>query len=475
MNGLRGALARQVGAGVALLTLLAMSGCNGFVDPTELMPVEAKPRLVNVLTHLDTAVEEEDEIYRNATEVRPSDLVYVPRDYVIGKNDMIQTSIVGLVQQDVETQVVRRVSESGKISLPMIGQIDAEGKTEAQLEQAIIQSYRDRQLIQNAQVSVVVVEARNRTFTITGSVQAVGQYAIVDSNFRLLDAIALARGVSSPTGIQYVYVIRHRDQDVSETPDTMPANAPGTQPTPDILAPRSEVPNMLPKLLQAAPEQGAANAPAQVNPADGRTVTPADGQPMQIQQGQMVPANKEPANTGTIATAPSAQNPSGFEFNDLKEPSDTRVIRVPYEPLKRGELKYNIVIRPQDFIIVPDVVVGEYYMGGHILRTGVYSLTARDITLRQAVISAGGLDQLAIPERTEIVRKVGRLKMVYSRVNLAKVFAGEEPDILLKPDDQISVGTNALAPFLAAFRAGFRVTYGFGFLYDRNFWEQNNQ
>jgi polysaccharide export outer membrane protein len=459
---------------VALLTLLAMSGCNGFLDPTEMMPVEAKPRLVNVLTHLDTAVEEEDEIYRNATEVRPSDLVYVPRDYVLGKNDMVQVSVVGLVSPDVETTIVRRVSESGKLSLPWIGQIDAEGKTEGQLEQAISQAYRDQQFIQRAQVSVVVVEARNRTFTITGSVQAVGQYAIVDANFRLLDAIALARGVTQPTGIQYVYVIRHRDQDVGETPGTMPTmTAPGTQPTPDVLAPRSEVPNMLPKLLQATPEQGAANAPAQVGPAEGRTVTPADGQPMQIQQGQMVPANKEPTGTGTIATEPSPQSPGGFEFNDLKEPSDTRVIRVPYEPLKRGELKYNIVIRPQDFIVVPDVVVGEYYMGGHILRTGVYSLTARDITLRQAVISAGGLDQMAIPERTEIVRKVGRLKMVYSRVNLAKVFAGEEPDILLKPDDQISVGTNALAPFLAAFRSGFRATYGFGFLYDRNFWNEN--
>jgi hypothetical protein len=64
--------------------------------------------------------------------------------------------------------------------------------------------------------------------------------------------------------------------------------------------------------------------------------------------------------------------------------------------------------------------------------------------------------------------------MVYARVNLTKVFAGEEPDILLKPDDQITVGSNAIAPFLAAIRAGFRATYGFGFLYDRNFWEANN-
>jgi len=35
------------------------------------------------------------------------------------------------------------VSESGKISLPLIGQIQAEGLTEAQLEQAITAAYRE--------------------------------------------------------------------------------------------------------------------------------------------------------------------------------------------------------------------------------------------------------------------------------------------------------------------------------------------
>jgi polysaccharide biosynthesis/export protein len=37
------------------------------------------------------------------------------------------------------------------------------------------------------------------------------------------------------------------------------------------------------------------------------------------------------------------------------------------------------------------------------------------------------------------------------------------------------VGTNAMASFLAAARGAFRVTYGFGFLYDRNFFEGVNQ
>ena len=61
------------------------------------------------------------------------------------------------------------------------------------------------------------------------------------------------------------------------------------------------------------------------------------------------------------------------------------------------------------------------------------------------------------------------------RVNLVKVFEGKQPDIFLKPYDIVQVGTNALAPFFAALRNGFRITYGFGFLYDRNFYLDPSQ
>lgn len=460
---------RQVASLAAVLAVGVLSGCEtkSWFDPSELGRYNNSPKVVDVLKNLDTGVDETADVqFANAVDVRPGDLVYRASDYVIGKNDLLQISIVGLVQADQESVVVRRVSESGFISLQLIGAIKAEGLTEGQLEQLITQTYRDRQQIQDARPSVVTAEARNRSFSISGSVAQPGQYAIVDSDFRLLDALVLARGVTSPTGIENIYIIRKTSRDGSESDLPATGGAPASQPTPDVLAPRTMAPLRGPSYLQA---QGAANAPAAVAPAEGRTVT-VDGKPMEIQSGQMVPAGQVTAQVGQ--TTPSTGG--GFQFNDLKEPSDSRVIRVPYEKLKRGELRYNVVIRPQDTIIVPDVVVGEYYMGGHIARTGVYSLTARDITLRSAVIAAGGLDQLAIPERTEIVRKVSRFKKVYSRVNLAKVFEGEEPDILLKPDDEIMVGTNAIAPFLAAFRNAFRITYGFGFLYDRNFYDANN-
>ena len=125
--------------------------------------------------------------------------------------------------------------------------------------------------------------------------------------------------------------------------------------------------------------------------------------------------------------------------------------------------------------MLPQPEAGEFYMGGHVARVGVYSLTGRQITLKQAIISAGMLDEVAIPERTEIIRRIGRDREVFVRVNLVKVFEGKQPDIFLKPYDIIQVGTNAGAPFLAAIRNAFRITYGFGFLYDRNFYQDKTQ
>jgi hypothetical protein len=177
-----------------------------------------------------------------------------------------------------------------------------------------------------------------------------------------------------------------------------------------------------------------------------------------------------------VAAPTRAGTGGGFEFNDLPMPENIRIIHVPLAKLKNGDVRYNVVIRPKDVIIVQQLQTGEYYMGGHVARPGAYTLTGRPVTLKEAVIAASMLDQLAIPERTDIVRRLGSDREVFVRVNLAKIFAGQQSDIYLKPDDQVMVGTNALAPFLAAARGAFRLTFGFAFLYDRNYAaEENNR
>ena len=112
-------------------------------------------------------------------------------------------------------------------------------------------------------------------------------------------------------------------------------------------------------------------------------------------------------------------------------------------------------------------------MSGHVNAPGVYALNGQKVTVTQAVAAARMLDQLAIPARSKLVRRQvlpnGEEVEVHARIDLAKIFAGKEPNLYLHPNDEIRVGTNFAAPWIATLRNAFRLTYGFGFLYDRNY------
>ncbi|HMB95621.1 MAG TPA: hypothetical protein VKK61_06240, partial [Tepidisphaeraceae bacterium] len=81
------------------LIVLMVSGCDtqSFFDPSEMGSYPRKPLPVPILKNLDTGIEEPDDRYASATDIRPSDLVAVPTDYVIGRNDLLQVSITDLV------------------------------------------------------------------------------------------------------------------------------------------------------------------------------------------------------------------------------------------------------------------------------------------------------------------------------------------------------------------------------------------
>jgi polysaccharide export outer membrane protein len=133
-------------------------------------------------------------------------------------------------------------------------------------------------------------------------------------------------------------------------------------------------------------------------------------------------------------------------------------------------MQYNVVIRPGDIIRVPAPVAGNVYIGGQISRPGTYFLPGDgDLNLKQLIISAGGLTGLAIPERVDLIRRVADNQEVTVRINFRDITNGRAPDFFLKPNDTINIGTSFIATPLAVFRNGFRASYGFGFILDRNF------
>lgn len=445
-------LPRTLAAGsLALLVGFTTAGCEwkSFLDPSELVDPEkshqlnpngrARPRVQTILSELDLGLESPVEAFGGARDVQARDLQVTIEDYRITPRDLLRITIANYPNEGMSVPEGYTVTETGQISLPDVGQIEVAGLTENEVQGRIENAFREAGLLIDPSVSVLVIEAYGRVFSLMGAVGQPGRYQLLKSDFRMLDALSLAGGVGDyRTSSQYAYIIRSTEERQGPA-GRPPANQPGRQNNTgqddDPLRPRSEA--------KPAPRQ---DAPAAW---DGPTFATAAA----VQQDQ-----------------------GGFDgFQAPEAPPSTEIIRVPLSELMGGAMQYNVVIQPDDTIIIPNPETGFYFVGGHVNTPGTYQiLPDSQLTVKQAIISARGLDPVAIPARTQLVRRVGD-QDVFVRINLAKIFTGQEPDLYVQPRDMILVGTNFPAPFLAALRNGFRVTYGFGFLYDRNFAVDRNQ
>jgi polysaccharide export outer membrane protein len=122
-------------------------------------------------------------------------------DYVIGLDDLLAINVWK------EPEISRSVSvrPDGKISLPLIGDLPASGRTVVQLQDDIRQ-----QLIaylSNPTVAVIVQEAKSQKFNILGEVEHPGCYALSRS-LTVLDAIAIAGGFREFAKTGKIYVLR---------------------------------------------------------------------------------------------------------------------------------------------------------------------------------------------------------------------------------------------------------------------------
>ena len=179
---------------------------------------------------------------------------------------------------------------------------------------------------------------------------------------------------------------------------------------------------------------------------------------------------------GAVADRLPPGDPFKWDAGDDSEA--VRIIAIDLKRLSNGEPRMNIVVQDEDVIHIPPLEIGEFYVMGEVQRPGVFSLTGRKITIKMAIAAAGNFGPLAWPENAVLIRRIGVASEQMVPLNIERIFRGEQNDLYLKANDVIAVGTDIRAPFLAVLRNAFRMTYGFGFIYDRNFgatssWETN--
>ncbi|MDB5171973.1 MAG: Regulatory sensor-transducer, BlaR1/MecR1 family, partial [Phycisphaerales bacterium] len=146
-----------------------------------------------------------------ATGIEPDDLKENRAVYWLSRNDLITVSLSELSGPGKETVKTSRINEDGVISLPYVGSLKAAGRTETELEADISKAYKDANLIEHMPVSVTVVEARGRSFSILGDIEKPGNYSIPDAKVRLLDVLALAGGTRGD--VTSVLIVRWSNPD----------------------------------------------------------------------------------------------------------------------------------------------------------------------------------------------------------------------------------------------------------------------
>lgn len=98
------------------------------------------------------------------------------------------------------------VDLTGKISMPLIGSIDAAELTTAELDNKLTEAFGARYL-ENPDIAVGVKSSTRRTVTVDGAVKQSGSFP-VNSSLSLLQAVALSGGVTDDANLRRVAVFR---------------------------------------------------------------------------------------------------------------------------------------------------------------------------------------------------------------------------------------------------------------------------
>ncbi len=140
----------------------------------------------------------------NAAQAQPNAAPKGPHaddTYIIGDDDVLSIS----VWKEPDLTKVIPVRSDGRISLPLVGDLQAAGRTPAQLEQDLTVALRG--FITDPQVTVIVQEINSRKFNILGQVTKPGSYPLT-ADTTIVDAVAVAGGFKDFAKKKGIYVIR---------------------------------------------------------------------------------------------------------------------------------------------------------------------------------------------------------------------------------------------------------------------------
>jgi len=125
-------------------------------------------------------------------------------DYRIGEEDLIKINVF----DHPELSVDARVSKSGYITYPLLGQLQVAGLSTREMELQLVTKLEAGAYVRNPQVSVLITEYQSQKVAVMGQVAKPGQYSLAKEN-KVLDLLAQAGGVLSEMAADQVSLLRH--------------------------------------------------------------------------------------------------------------------------------------------------------------------------------------------------------------------------------------------------------------------------
>ncbi|NZD46433.1 polysaccharide export protein EpsE [Sphaerotilus sulfidivorans] len=122
------------------------------------------------------------------------------RDYVLGPGDVVRVS----VYQNQDLTLETRITESGAISYPLLGQVRLGGLSVPQAEKVIADGLKNGNFVRQPQVSILVTQVRGNQASVLGMVNRPGRYPIEQTGMRLSELLATAGGIAQGGSDQVV-------------------------------------------------------------------------------------------------------------------------------------------------------------------------------------------------------------------------------------------------------------------------------
>ncbi len=182
---------------LSILVLLSFSACLRFVPSTEVggssfagedefFSYESK-----LQNQLDLLVKHRNEV--TASRPRIS-------SYRVGAGDLLEIAVFGLPEMGTSD----RVTPTGKIALPLVGDVDVLGLTLEEVRVKVTESMRT--YVRNPQISVFIREYEAHKVSVVGEVATPGVYPLMRNDYTLLEVLSKAGGRTERAGARVILI-----------------------------------------------------------------------------------------------------------------------------------------------------------------------------------------------------------------------------------------------------------------------------